>query len=198
MFNKRKTNPLKNLKVLKKNIVPQAVQNIKQSITITDFNSIKNDNDNRTAVFIHFLGTTGCRISEATEIKNEDIKEYTDTSCVILLHGKGDKDREVYISLNLLNKIKRVYNQQDVYLFTTKNGNKINRTCMYRNIDTYCKYAISKKVNPHMLRHYYATTQIINNGRSVKAVSKYLGHASTSVTQDMYVDCILSNEEAII
>ena len=40
---------------------------------------------------------------------------------------------------------------------------------------------------PHLLRHSRATDMLKNKGISLKAVSKFLGHASVATTAEMYV-----------
>ncbi|MCB9352867.1 MAG: tyrosine-type recombinase/integrase [Lewinellaceae bacterium] len=43
------------------------------------------------------------------------------------------------------------------------------------------KYS-NNTVNPHMLRHYYAT-RMANNGEDIRVVQKLLGHSSQQVTE---------------
>ncbi|MBC8462634.1 MAG: tyrosine-type recombinase/integrase, partial [Deltaproteobacteria bacterium] len=41
--------------------------------------------------------------------------------------------------------------------------------------------------HPHMLRHSRATDMLLNKNISLKAVSKFLGHASVATTAQMYI-----------
>ena len=45
---------------------------------------------------------------------------------------------------------------------------------------------LRKDISAHTLRHSFAT-RMIDEGKSIKGVSKYLGHSNVSTTLDLYV-----------
>ena len=55
---------------------------------------------------------------------------------------------------------------------------------------------LKRKISAYVMRHSFATLSI-RDGASVKAVSSYLGHSSTAITQDMYVHETLGRKQMI-
>jgi len=43
-----------------------------------------------------------------------------------------------------------------------------------------------KNISPYTLRHSFCTNMLLVKNKSLKAVSNYVGHSSTSITADMY------------
>ena len=139
----------------------------------------------RDAALIDLLVSTGIRIGEAASIQLSDIIKSERT---ILIHGKGRKQRLIYISspitwerLNAL--IKCVKSTGKNYLFNNSNGSPIS---IYGIERIYKKYAnkanILTKSSPHYLRHTFATN-LLTNGADLRSVQEILGHASVSTTQ---------------
>jgi integrase len=54
--------------------------------------------------------------------------------------------------------------------------------------------ATGRHFSPHGCRHTFATRAIERTGK-LKAVSEYLGHASVSITLDMYVHEEIADDE---
>ncbi len=137
----------------------------------------------RTGLIIEFLYTTGCRISESLGVRNSNIQR-SRSYIIIRILGKGDKERMIKISIELHNRIKTVFKGQ-VYLFETVKHRKFSRQYIEREVRFSGRIHLNRRVTPHYFRHSFATHLIENTGK-IKAVSKHLGHFSTSVTQDMY------------
>lgn len=139
----------------------------------------------RDAALIDLLISTGIRIGEAASITLDDIIVNERT---ILIHGKGRKQRLIYISppitwerLNML--IKNRKKERGEYLFVNREGKQLS---IYSIENIYKKYAKKAKVNPkstpHYLRHTFATN-LLANGADLRSVQEILGHASVSTTQ---------------
>ncbi len=139
----------------------------------------------RDAALIDLLISTGIRIGEAASITLDDIIVNERT---ILIHGKGRKQRLIYISshitwerLNVL--IKNRKKEKGEYLFVNREGKQLS---IYSIENIYKKYAKKAKVNPkstpHYLRHTFATN-LLANGADLRSVQEILGHASVSTTQ---------------
>ena len=62
----------------------------------------------RVALIAEFLAVTGCRITETLQILNTDVRTAGEQYRVTL-HGKGGKDRKVYVSAELVKRIRRVF-----------------------------------------------------------------------------------------
>jgi len=188
-------NPITQLKYYTKVRLATSYSVVNQ-LSINDIKKVIK-NENKITLLILLLVNSGLRISEALSIKIKDIKEIKEKYVRIRIIGKRQKERYIVIKKSLINKIRKFYNKNSEYLFHTKSGNMINRIYAYKMIvKEFAKYRI--KMHPHMLRHFFATYKIVNEKKSVKAVSKYLGHSTTSITNDMYVDTELKINEVDI
>ncbi|MHB8842191.1 MAG: tyrosine-type recombinase/integrase [Candidatus Aquicultor sp.] len=142
-----------------------------------------------------FLMATGARISEALNIKLDDCKQ--DGSMVrVPLYGKGGKMREVRIDAALFSDIVAVYGPTSSWLFQTSGGKPVLRDYAFRRVSSAVMKATGKHFSPHGARHTFATRAIERTGK-LKAVSEYLGHASASITLDMYVHETLEDDEIV-
>jgi len=146
----------------------------------------------RDAVLFRFLMATGARISEALAVKLADCKA-DGVMMRIPLYGKGGKAREVRIPAGLYTDALAVYGGA-FWLFETSSGRPVLRDYAYRRIAGAVLEATGKHFSPHGCRHTFATRMIERTGK-LKAVSEYLGHASASITLDMYVHEALDDAE---
>ena len=74
-------------------------------------------------------------------------------------------------------------NQQNKYLFTNLEGEKLYNKLVYRLVNKYIGEISSvNKKSPHILRHTFAT-HMLNNGADINAIKELLGHANLSATQ---------------
>ena len=137
----------------------------------------------RTAALIRFLADTGVRISEALNIKITDCRADNGRTKIRIL-GKGKKERTVRISTDLYYSIYRIFGG-DTWLFESKSGNQVHDRNAAKEIQRLGLKHLHRHVTPHMFRHTFATNTIKRTGKR-KAVSVYLGHSSTAITEDMY------------
>lgn len=127
---------------------------------------------------------TGIRQSELINLKANNIN-----SQQIKVLGKRNKERIIPINKPLLKLIndfealKKIENLQSEWLFVLKNGKKLTPKFVYTKVNEYLGKAtnLSKK-SPHVLRHTFAT-HMLNNGASLEAIKKLLGHTDLSSTQ---------------
>ena len=109
---------------------------------------------------------------------------------VILIHGKGRKQRLIYISCsqtwtNLMAwlKIRKTKPTFTNKVFVNKYGNQLNIHGIEYIFNTAKKAAgINPKSTPHYLRHTFATN-LLANGADLRSVQSMLGHADISTTQ---------------
>ena len=144
----------------------------------------------RIHLFARFLINTGCRVSEMINVKIPGCELTSKGEYEIVVMGKGQKERTVYISKELHDAIISRFHEggkfKHGYLFCTRTGNKFYRHYISNELGRYGKNIIGRPVSAHRLRHSFATL-MIENGQPIKAVSEYLGHHDTAITQDMYV-----------
>ena len=134
----------------------------------------------------------GMRVSELCNLEIKDI-DFNDR--VIIVHGKGSKDRRVIMYEELANSLKHyistfrlelLYNSKDYenrYVFLNKNGKKLSRVGVRKILEKLVEDCGEMfKISPHMLRHNFATA-MLNGGADLRTVQELLGHESLSTTQ---------------
>jgi len=132
------------------------------------------------------LVTTGLRLSEAASILKRNIDFEANEIKVI---GKGNKERVVPVSPMTASLLKAWIEQDghSEWLFPANNSTGyLSEVSFEKTIKRVCKRNCIKPMTPHALRHYFATHNL-KNGARLEVVSKILGHASTSITADIYV-----------
>lgn len=125
-------------------------------------------------IIIALLYITGIRLGELLGITWNDINFLTGT---IRIHGKGRKEREVYVPKGILFQLEEKRDNE-----TT--GTKIfslNPRNVRRMIDAAFS-SIADGVSPHVLRHTAATHWAMN-GASNTTIAKALGHSRIETSQ---------------
>ena len=141
----------------------------------------------RNLALIDILISTGIRIAEASAIALGDIIA---SERLILIHGKGKRQRLIYISCpqtwaNLMDwiKVRKRLSVKTDKLFVNKYGDQITIHGIEYIYNSLKKAAgISSKSTPHYLRHTFATN-LLSNGADLRSVQELLGHASVSTTE---------------
>ncbi|HXL54875.1 MAG TPA: tyrosine-type recombinase/integrase [Chitinophagaceae bacterium] len=129
---------------------------------------------------------TGMRLSELINLKEKQVDE--DYSQLKVL-GKGNKERIIPVSKELLKEIKNYMAQKPVKLkgvaevFVNEKGKSLYPKYVYNTVKKYLGMVTTlKKKSPHILRHTFAT-HLMNNGADLNAVKELLGHSSLAATQ---------------
>jgi len=156
--------------------------------------NLNEKNGLRYYTLINVLYDTACRVQELIDIKIEDLNYGSNYS--IKIHGKGNKQRIVYISSHTAELIKKYCNKYKIgtgYLFVNKHNQQLTRFGVEYIIDKYydmvCKVSKTlpyKKVTPHVLRHTKSCHMLIN-GVALPVIQRFLGHASIQTTE-IYLD----------
>lgn len=152
-------------------------------LTSSQIEKLATDSSKPLGLMIRFLFMTGCRISELIGIRLMDIK-IAETVTISLI-GKGNKQRRVFIPLELLVLIRKEFCGNN-WLFETPKGRKYNRSTIWRQLKRAGIQILGREIHPHLLRHSTAN-HLINHGKSPKYVSVVLGHSSSKITSDLYI-----------
>ena len=182
-----------------------------QKEAFTDFEIVQMRNNLKTSrdkCIFELLVSTGCRVSELVQIKNEDIDDDH-----ILVHGKGNKDRMVYLSASAQYALHNYQNDRkdtSEWLFPKKNDDVDFRTVKRKSIENWWmnpRYIninahmdkgtvehrirmlgrkLGIKAYPHKFRRTCATNAL-RSGMPIEMVSKMLGHEQINTTQ-IYLD----------
>lgn len=148
----------------------------------------------RDRTIIELLFSTGLRVSELTALEKQEINLQ---SREVMIRGKGDKDRLVFISTTAAGWLhnylqKRTDNYRPIFIRhkgQAPNSDPLGLTMRLSNrsvermIKKYALRAgIVQKVTPHTLRHTFAT-DLLQNGADLRSVQELLGHSNVQTTQ---------------
>ncbi|XMB66807.1 tyrosine recombinase XerC [Mycoplasmatota bacterium zrk1] len=146
----------------------------------------------RDYAILEMLYGCGLRVSELCGLKIKDLDFYQN---LILVHGKGNKDRYVPMHSNVVESVKdyldnartefllRSENYSEEKLFVNYKGTSLtSRGVRVILNDIIEKSSENIKLSPHMLRHSFAT-HLLNNGADLRSVQELLGHEHLSSTQ---------------
>lgn len=181
------TNPADKIILPKTNKkLPEFIKQNEISILFEKINFSNNLTGQRDKLILNILYSTGIRLSELINLKEQDINTQSNTIKVL---GKRNKERiipfpEILLSnLNSYLKIKKEEGIINSYLLVTKKGTKTYPKLIYRTVVKYLTMiTTNESKSPHTLRHTYAT-HLLNNGADLNAIKELLGHANLSATQ---------------
>jgi len=133
---------------------------------------------------------TGARNSEICDILEKDIRDN-----VILLHGKGNKERHVPLTPYLKRAILKYRRIKDVYfedkvlphknLLLSRTGRPLTKEVIehiFNQAALQVEIREEIRCSPHTARHYFAQTHL-RNGLDVYSVSRLLGHENINITK---------------
>jgi integrase/recombinase XerD len=149
---------------------------------------IEESEDKTIIPMMEFLYFTGVRISEMLGILLSDLKKGRG-KYNITIRGKGNKERVVFASKDLIKRIQNQF-QGSIYLFE-HTRKPYQRNSITGRIKIQGKIILRKSISAHTFRHSFATHKL-QETNNLKGVSKYLGHSSTAITADLYVHDELS------
>lgn len=118
----------------------------------------------------------GLRISEALNLKWEDINWNEQTAQIL---GKGQKSRIVAVPQNMKALIFRLSDNSGEHVIPRPITSQKSYSLMR---DLGAKAGLTKILNPHALRHSYAT-HLLSDGISLRVLQDLLGHSSLVATQ---------------
>jgi integrase/recombinase XerD len=154
----------------------------------------------RDRAILEFFYATGCRVSELTNLRLNDVR-CEEGYCFVT--GKGNKQRFVPLggcaveAFNYWMSEERPVvlargagefgqagdNETARLVFLSYKGKKIRREAMWELIKKYAmRVGASSEISPHTMRHSFAT-HLLSGGADLRQVQEMLGHASIVTTQ---------------
>lgn len=141
----------------------------------------------RDRVILELFYSSGLRLSELIGLKRRDIDL---SNQIIMVHGKGKKQRQVPITKtaskwigNYLDHPERALVERDrEAVFLNRWGTRLSA----RSVDRFCvsylrASGLSERITPHTIRHTIAT-HWLENGMDLKTIQMLLGHSSLATT----------------
>ncbi|REH50592.1 site-specific recombinase XerD [Tenacibaculum gallaicum] len=125
----------------------------------------------------------GLRVSEVVGLKITHID--SKRMQVLILEGKGKKDRYVNLPESVLTLLRTYYKsyKPKSWLFEGQYGGQYSTTSVQKVFKRAMKKAgINKQIGIHGLRHSYAT-HLLESGADLRFIQKLLGHHSIKTTQ---------------
>ncbi|MEO0369467.1 MAG: tyrosine-type recombinase/integrase [Pseudomonadota bacterium] len=140
-----------------------------------------------TIFLVLLIGATGLRVSELCSIKLLDV---SDDGGSIHVHGKGAKDRIVYVgNCELSAKLREIKTERrqvdaiDALLFLNKRGKGLAPQTVRRRLHKIVRSrGFDAAITPHSMRHT-AATMLLEQGTDIRFVQRQLGHSSISTTE---------------
>lgn len=176
-------NPIRKVKVSIPKIKPLpgvSVENIQKMVAVCD-----GFLEHRDRAILMCLLDTGCRGFEFVSLNIEDVN-FT-TGAVLVHHGKGDKERTVYLGRESRKALKRYLATRndlsvDSPLIATDDGSRFTRNGLYEAIRKRARMANIPTPGLHDFRRCFAL-QMKRAGVDILNISRLLGHTSLIVTQ---------------
>ena len=161
----------------------------------------KRDNSIRNIAVLELLFATGLRISELCALSPDTVDL---DNQIILIHGKGSKERLIQIENKETIKALHVYYdhyytsiKQCNTFFANRNGTPLSDQSARRIINRYTELAsVQQHITPHMFRHTFATA-LLDAGVDIRYIQELLCHSSISITQ-IYTHVSLSKQKEIL
>lgn len=119
----------------------------------------------------------GLRVSEVINLKIEHIQ--SDRGLILIENAKGNKDRYVPLSQNLLKTLREYFKgyRPIEYLFNGQNSLQYSTTSCNAIVKKY----LGNQYHFHQLRHSSFTT-MLESGTDIRIIQKIAGHASSKTT----------------
>ncbi len=130
---------------------------------------------------IELLYSSGLRLQELVNLKRKDID--FDRNIIRVINGKGKKDRITLLSGSIKADLLRHYSKSNFkteYVLEGRKGRYSKKSVQFLLENAGKKLGI--KVNPHMLRHSFAT-HLLDSGVDIRHIQALLGHTDLSTTQ---------------
>ena len=169
---------------------PRVEEKLPNALTPEDVEKLlsfvpKTPSDFRDKAFLELLYSSGLRVSEAINI---NISSFESDFNFVKVMGKGKKERMLPVgkfareAIGEWLSVRASMNIDIDALFTNKYGKRISVRAMQERLYNLSVSQGMPPVNPHMLRHSFAT-HILESSGDLRSIQEMLGHSSLSTTQ---------------
>ncbi|CDG23096.1 Tyrosine recombinase xerC [Xenorhabdus poinarii G6] len=186
MQNKLEANPAKTVST------PRKKRHLPKNMDVDEVNQLLNINLNdplsvRDRTMLEVMYGAGLRLSELVGL---DCRHLDLESGEVWVHGKGSKERKVPFGrmaqawLQRWLEMRELFKPEDDAVFiSSQSGKRISARNVQKRFEQWgIRQGVSSHINPHKLRHSFAT-HILESSGDLRAVQELLGHANLSTTQ---------------
>jgi site-specific recombinase XerD len=139
----------------------------------------------RDRAIIRTLYSAGCRISELCALTWGDVVPTKDGKAVLVIHGKGGKQREAGVSAETYKALLALQKgaPSTAPVFVSSRGKAMDRTVVHRMLSKVAKAAglDNKGISAHWFRHSHVSHGLARGGNP-ETIRRQVGHASLSTT----------------
>jgi integrase/recombinase XerD len=179
------------LKLPRRRRLPRTLSRSETSSLLSSFRRAKlgaqEGTDGALGTAISLMISTGVRVGELCRLKVNDLSPDCST---VRVHGKGSRDRIVYIAdTDLRRDLRRLVAARGRAsdganaLFVNRHGSGMKPQSIRSKLRRQATEAgLARRITPHMLRHT-AATLLIETGVDIRFVQKLLGHSSIATTE---------------
>jgi integrase/recombinase XerD len=144
----------------------------------------------RDRALLDLLYSCGLRASEVASVR---LDSFQPTLGVVLITGKGNKQRLVPIGKPAQASVEKYLSEcrpllvragraDPKVMLLSRTGRALERVAVWQIVKRNAKLAGLSKVHPHVLRHSFAT-HLLAGGADLRVVQELLGHADIGTTQ---------------
>ena len=161
-------------------------------VTEQDINKVSFENSDdytikRDELLFELLYQTGIRKAELIGLRDQDVDK---VEMRIKVRGKRDKERFIPVSQQMLSMVGHYQRLRDEqfeshadWLLLNDKGEEMSPYFVYNKVHGMLEGVTSlKQKSPHVLRHTFAT-HLLDEGASLVAIQKLLGHTDLATTQ---------------
>lgn len=171
--------------------VPRQGRKLPKNIDVDEVHQLMNIDSNdplhvRDKAMLELMYSSGLRLSELVMLNCQNLNLERAQVNVI---GKGNKERVLPVGGKAIESLQHWLAMREFFLpdndalFIAKSGKRISvRNVEKRFAQWGIKQGLSSHLNPHKLRHSFATHMLESSG-DLRAVQELLGHANLSTTQ---------------
>lgn len=152
-----------------------------------------------------FLYNCGARVSEATDLRWDDLQLTQPRQ--VRLRGKGKKERLLPLwreTATALERLRGMAKTRDQHVFVNRHGQPLTRDGIAYILHKHSAAVAErerpmlarKRITPHVLRHSCAVA-LLQSGTDVSVIRDYLGHASIATTGKYITTNLQMRREAL-
>ena len=171
---------------------PKTQKKLPNTLTIEDVSRlVDSDDDDELAIrdraMFELIYSSGLRLSELVAV---DISDLDFGDAMLSVVGKGNKTRLVPVGRLAVNALlawlrvrERLTSEPSGAMFVGRHGNRLGPRSVQKRLKRLSTIReLETDVNPHMLRHSFASHMLQSSG-DLRAVQELLGHANISTTE---------------
>ncbi|MGG4608229.1 tyrosine recombinase XerC [Providencia sp. Me31A] len=141
----------------------------------------------RDRTMLEVMYGAGLRLSELVGL---DVRHLDLNTGEVWVMGKGSKERKIPMGKTAVSWLQRWLEMRELYepeddavFISTQSGKRISNRNVQKRFEQWgIKQGVNSHINPHKLRHSFAT-HILESSGNLRGVQELLGHANLSTTQ---------------